>query len=102
MKSTYLVHVVDNSVNDLALEGLEDDSTVSSDELCLATPTKDHALPYVQDGNDSKDVPELTGTCSFYICVEFRFEVLEHARTEVRRMEKDGMREFFLGTQRTI
>jgi hypothetical protein len=68
-KTTYFVYIVDDTVDDLSLEGFEYDSTVACDKLGLATSTEDHPLSDVEDRDNSDDVSELTRTCSFYVCV---------------------------------
>ena len=54
---THSCHVVDNTVDDLALERLEHDRATARDELGLAVARDDHAD--VRDGEDGDDEAEL-------------------------------------------
>jgi hypothetical protein len=93
----YLVHVVDNTVDNFTLERFEHDRTITRDKLGLTAPTENHAFSDVEDGDDSDDVAELAGAGSFYIGVELGLEELEHPRAEVGWVEKDGVGQLFLG-----
>lgn len=56
---TYPGDVVDDAVDDLALERLKYDRAIARDELGLAVARDDHALADVGDGDDGDDEAEL-------------------------------------------
>lgn len=95
-KGTHFVDVVDDTIDYLSFERLEHDRAIPRDEFRLPTAAQYHALPNIEDGYDGDDVPKLPGTRPFDIGIEFRFEEGEHARTEVRRMQQDGVGQLFL------
>jgi len=96
-KVTYAGDVVDDAVDDLALERLEHDGAIARDELGLAVAGEDHALADVGDGDDGDDEAELSGAGALDVGVELGLEVLLHARSEVGRVQHDRVRELFLG-----
>lgn len=77
---------MDDSIDDLALERLEDNGAIARDELGLTVARDDHALANVRDGHDGDDEAKLTGTRSLDVGIELRLEVLLHARSEVGRV----------------
>jgi hypothetical protein len=93
---------VDDSVDDLALEGLEYDGAIARDELGLAVAGDDHALADVRDGDDGDDEAELAGAGALDVGIELGLEVLLHAWPEVGRVEHDRVRELFLREGRVI
>jgi hypothetical protein len=93
---TYSGDVVDDPIDDLALEGLEDYGTIARDKLGLAVARDYHALANVRDGHDSDDEAKLAGAGPLNVGIELRLKVLLHARPEVGRMEHDRVRELFL------
>lgn len=93
---------MDDSVDDLALEGLEHDSSIARDELGLAVAGDDHALADVRDGDDGDDEAELAGAGALDVGIELGLEVLLHARPEVGRVEHDRVRELFLREGKVI
>ena len=94
--------VVDDAVDNLALERLEDDSAIARDELGLAVARDDHALADVGYGDDGDDEAELARAGALYVRVELRLEVLLHARPKVGRVQHDRVRELFLCGQMLI
>ena len=84
--------IVDDAVDDLALERLEHYSAISRDKLCLAVPGHDHALAYVGYRDDGDDEAELAGAGALDVRVELRLEVLLHARAEVGRVRSEERR----------
>lgn len=62
---TRLVDVVDDTINDLALERLEHNRAVSRDELGLPASREHYTTPDVENGDDSDDVAELPRTGAF-------------------------------------
>ncbi len=94
--------VVDDAVDDLALEGLEHDGAIAGDELGLAVSRDDHTLADVRDGDDGDDEAELAGASALDVRVELRLKVLLHARPEVGRVQHDRVRELFLQAERRV
>ncbi len=88
--------VVDNPIDDLALERFEDNGAIARDELGLAVAREDHALAYVRDGHDGDDKAELARAGALDVGIELRLEVLLHAWSEVGRVQHDRVRELFL------
>jgi len=79
-------HVVDDAVDDLALERLEHNHAIARDELGLVVTQDDHAIADVGDGDDGDDEAELAWADALDVRVELRLEVLLHARPEVGRV----------------
>jgi hypothetical protein len=96
LRYTYSGHVVDDPIDDLALERLEDNGAIARDKLGLAVARDDHALANVRDGHDGDDEAKLAGAGPLDVGIELRLEVLLHARSEVGRVEHDRVRELFL------
>ena len=96
LRYTYSGDIVDDSIYDLALEGLEDNGAIARDELGLAVARDDHALADVRDGHDGDDEAKLAGAGPLDVGIELRLEVLLHARSKVGRVEHDRVRELFL------
>jgi len=94
-KNTHPGDVVNDSVDDLALEGFEHDSAIARDELGLTVAGEDHALADVRDGDDGDDEAELAGAGALDVGIELGLEVLLHPRPEVGRVEHDRVRELF-------
>lgn len=86
---THFIDIINDAVNNLSLERLEYNRSISHDELCLAASTQYHSFSNVQNGDNSDDVSKCAGTCSLNIRVEFRFKELKHPRSEVGRMQQD-------------
>jgi hypothetical protein len=78
--------VMDDPVDDLALERLEDNGAIARDELGLAIARDDHTLANVRDGHDGDDEAKLAGAGPLDVGIELRLEVLLHARSEVGRV----------------
>ena len=93
---TYPGDIVNDSIDDLALERLKDDGTITRDELGLAVARDDHALANVRDGHDGDNEAKLAGAGPLDVGIELRLEVLLHARSKVGRVEHDRVRELFL------
>ena len=87
---------MDDPIDDLALEGLEDNGAIARDKLSLAVARDDHALANVRDGHDGDDEAELAGAGPLDVGIELRLEILLHARSEVGRVEHDRVRKLFL------
>lgn len=65
----YLVDIVDNTIDNLSFERFEYNSTIARNELRLSTPTEDHSLANIEDGDHGDDVTKLAGTCTLDIGV---------------------------------
>ena len=63
----YLVDIVDYTVDDLSLERLENDCSLSRNKFCLATSREDHPLPDVEDRHNSDNITKLARASSFNI-----------------------------------
>ena len=88
--------IVDDAVDDFALARLEHDSAIPCSELSLAVTGNDHTIADVRDGDGGEDETELARAGALDVRVEFRLEVLMHARPEVGRVKHDRVRELSL------
>jgi hypothetical protein len=78
--------VVDDPVDDLTLERFENDGAIPCYELGLSVARNYHARADVRDGDDCDDEAKLARASALDVRVEFRLEVLLHARAKVGRV----------------
>lgn len=84
--------VIDHAVDDLTIERLEHNCSISRDKLGLPASTHYHSPPDIQDWNHGNDIPELARTGALDIRVELGLEEGKHSRSKVTWMQKNGVR----------